>query len=70
MDKTFGDYFVKCKVNPPPEAAAAEEENKEEAVQHDPYEKVPIDDVLVKSNTSFVAVLFTAEYGPPCISFL
>ena len=31
MDKTFGDYFVKCKVNPPPEAAA-EEENKEEAV--------------------------------------
>ena len=43
-----------------------EEEHKEEAVQHYPYEKVPIDEVLVKANTSFVAVLFTAEYAPPC----
>ena len=70
MDKTFGDYFVRCKLIPPPEAAEAEEEQKEEVPEHEFYEKVPIDEVLVKTSTSFVAVLFTAEYCPPCQGFL
>ena len=25
---------------------------------------------MVKTNTTYVAVLFTAEYGPPCLNFL
>ena len=70
MERVFGDHFVKCKVIPAPEVPAVEEEHKEEAMQHEFYERVPMEDVLVKTNTTYVAVLFTAEYCPPCQGFM
>ena len=76
MEKVFGDYLIKCKVNAPPEA----EENKEEQADPDaepvdipafyPYEQISVEEALVRTTTSHVVVLFTAEYCPPCEGFL
>ena len=79
VERVFGDYFVKCKVIPEPEKpaeaeaeveAAVEDEHKEEAPQHQFYEQTNVEDVLIKTNTQYVAVLFTAEYCPPCHAFM
>ena len=59
MERVFGDYFVKCKVIPEPaepakeEVSAVEEEHKEQAdkPEHQFYEEVAVEDVLIKTNT-------------------
>ena len=43
---------------------------KDEQEQPYCYEKVTIDDALVRTSAPFVAVLFTAEYCPPCDAFM
>ena len=78
MEKLFGEYLIKCKVLAPPEAA--EEEKKEEVADPDdqpadagafyPYEKVSVEDALIRTTTSHVVVFFTAEYCPPCQGFM
>ena len=79
MERLFGEYLIKCKVLPKPEAEAAAEENKDEAADPDmpieeapfyPYEKISVDDALVRTQTAHIAVLFTAEYCPPCHGFM
>ena len=78
VERIFGDYFVKCKVIPEPEhpkedaAAAVENEHMEvdDKPAHQFYERVSVEDALVKTNTQYVAVLFTAEYCPPCHAFM
>ena len=77
MEKLFGEYLIKCKVLTPPEV---DEENKVEVADPDdvsevpevfyPYEKVSVEDALIRTTTSHVVVLFTAEYCPPCQGFL
>ena len=34
------------------------------------YEKVSVDDALVRTSAPYVAILFTAEYCPPCEAFM
>eukprot|EP00354_Favella_ehrenbergii_P007407 CAMPEP_0170467236 /NCGR_PEP_ID=MMETSP0123-20130129/10884_1 /TAXON_ID=182087 /ORGANISM="Favella ehrenbergii, Strain Fehren 1" /LENGTH=188 /DNA_ID=CAMNT_0010733539 /DNA_START=12 /DNA_END=578 /DNA_ORIENTATION=+ len=79
MEKVFGDYLIRCKVEQPPEAN--NEESKEEQADPDqevdelvepfyPFEKISIEDALVRTTTSHVVVLFTAEYCPPCEGFM
>ena len=90
MDKLFGEYLIRCKVNPKPEAEAPapeeEEKKAEDAVDPDmpegvvaetveeepfyPYEKISIEDALIRTHIAHVAVLFTAEYCPPCHGFM
>ena len=74
VEKVFGDYFVKCKVIPEPEkpadAEAAVEDEHMEVEEHQFYEEAAVEDVLIKTNTQYVAVLFTAEYCPPCHAFM
>ena len=78
VDRVFGDYFVKCKVIPEPEkpaeaeaeAVAAVEDEHKEVEQHQFYERASVEDVLVRTNTQYVAVLFTAEHCPPCHAFM
>ena len=65
MERVFGEYFVKCKVLAAPEESKGGAEAGEQAAFY-PYEKVSVEDTLVKTNTSHVAVFFTAEYCPPC----
>ena len=78
MEKLFGEYLIKCKVLEPSEV---EEEKREEAERADPdasapeesfypYEKVSIEDALIRSSIAHVVVFFTAEYCPPCQGFL
>ena len=42
-----------------------------DAAQDKPYcyEKVTVEDALVRTTAPYVAVLFTAEYCPPCEAF-
>ena len=81
MDRLFGEYLVKCKVNEKP--PAAEEESKEVAdpdaaeqpsAREDepfyPYEKISVDDALIRTSISHLLILFTAEYCPPCQGFM
>ena len=86
MDKLFGEYLIRCKVNPKPEAEAEEEKKADGAGDPDmpegvladaaeeepfyPYEKISIEDALIRTQISHVAVLFTAEYCPPCHGFM
>ena len=59
MERLFGEYLIKCKVQPKPEVdAAAAEERKDEAADPDmaaeeeafyPYEKISVDDALVRT---------------------
>ena len=80
VERVFGDYLVKCKVIPEPEAPAKEEAEaqvpvedehmEEEKPAHQFYEQVSVEDALIKTNTQYVAVLFTAEYCPPCHAFM
>ena len=86
MDKLFGEYLIRCKVNPKPEAGAEEEKKGDGAGDPDmpegvladaaeeepfyPYEKISIEDALIRTQISHVAVLFTAEYCPPCHGFM
>ena len=76
MEKLFGEYLIKCKVLEPP---AATEEEKIDAVDPDahadevsfyPYQKVSVEEAMVRTQTAHVAVLFTAEYCPPCQGFM
>ena len=79
MERLFGEYLIKCRVLPKPDPAVAEE-SKDEAADPDmplpeaepfyPYEKISIDDALVRTQTAHVVVLFTAEYCPPCQGFM
>ena len=52
-----------------PEGVKAEAAN-EEVEEFYPYEKVSVDDAMVRTHTAHVVVLFTAEYAPPCQSFV
>lgn len=65
MERLFGDYLIKCKINEKPEADAPAEEKKDEQADPDleaalvdgeneiipfyPYEKVSIDDAMVRT---------------------
>ena len=78
MERLFGDYLVKCKLLEEP-AAEPVEESKDEQADPDtvvekepfyPYEKVSVTDALVRTQTAHIAVLFTAEYCPPCQGFM
>ena len=115
MDKVFGEYLVKCKVNKSTgeeklsikdqaikdvvnnfkgrkeyeqalaareeelrlqEESKGDEQNKDldnvdgaEAVESS-YERVSVDDALVRTSAPYVAILFTAEYCPPCEGFM
>ena len=57
-----------------PEAAAAtqQEANAEQegAGAFYPYEKISVEDALVRTSTTHLLVLFTAEYCPPCQGFM
>ena len=63
MERAFGEFLARFKQ---PEV----EEGQEEAVcQNGNYvDKVPIADVI-KEGTTYVGVLFTAHYCPPCTRF-
>mgnify|MGYP001626541691 CR=1 FL=1 len=65
MERLFGDYLIKCQINEKPEESAPTEEKKDEQVNPDleatlvegdadiipfyPYEKVSIDDAMVRT---------------------
>ena len=60
------------------EAAAAEVDVPAEGDNQDlpieeafyPYEKVSVEDAMVRTSTTHVLCLFTAEYCPPCQGFM
>ena len=83
MERLFGEYLIKCDILEQPEKVEPEE-NKEVADPDDapaqaaedavdtpfyPYEKINIDEAMVRTNITHFAVLFTSEYGPPCTAF-
>ncbi len=65
MERLFGDYLIKCQINEKPEEPAPVEEKKDEQADPDmeaalvsgdadiipfyPYEKVSIDDAMVRT---------------------
>ena len=78
MEKLFGDYFVKYTEPTEDQEAAAAEESKD--VPEDEagpsiierkscYERVSVEDALIKTECPYVALLFTADYAPPCAQF-
>ena len=78
MEKLFGDYLVRCKVLPAPAEEQKQEvadpddavHDQEEKLPFYPFEKISMEEALVRTQTTHVAVLFTAEYCPPCHGFL
>ena len=77
MEKVFGEYLIKCKVNSPPEVEENKEEEKAdpdadpvEQPPFYPYEQISVEEALVRTTTSHVVVLYTAEYCPPCEGLL
>jgi thiol-disulfide isomerase/thioredoxin len=79
MDKLFGDYLVKHRKEGTPEESKApsKPQTQGEDAEHPSiierpscYTRIPIEESLLISECQYIALLFTAEYAPPCAPFL
>lgn len=62
--EVFGEYLVKYKKD-----AEAKPEGESSEVPSC-YTRIPLEESLLASDAPYIALLFTAEYAPPCAPFL
>ena len=74
MEKVFGDYLVKYKKETPvetrPQTMGTDLDHPSILDIQTCYSRIPIEDSLMSSDCPYIALLFTAEYAPPCATFL
>ena len=78
MEKLFGDYLVKFRKEGLEESKAPSipytrgDDAEHPSIIERPscYTRISIEDSLIVSELPYIALLFTAEYAPPCAPFL